>query len=92
MISFESVLASMTLGYCIGFGYLTAWDAFKLTRQARNPSRNLFAWMVWSEIVACMAMSVAAWLILHGLIKATYVIAAQNCPTCSQLIDIMITV
>lgn len=69
----DSVLASMTLGYVIGFGYLTAWDAYKLISKAKNPTRNLFTWMVCGLIFACVAMSVGAWLVLHDYIHISYV-------------------
>lgn len=69
----ESVLASMTLGYVLGFGYLTGWDAYKLITKAKNPARNLFTWMVCGLIFACVAMSVGAWLVIHDYIHVSYV-------------------
>lgn len=66
-----SVLASMTFGYTIGFGYLTAWDAYKLIKKAKNPFRNVFTWMVCGVIFACVAMSVGAWLVIHDYIHVS---------------------
>ncbi|KAE9967660.1 hypothetical protein BLS_005756 [Venturia inaequalis] len=66
-----SVIASVTLGYVVGFGYLTGWDAYKLITKAKNPARNLFTWMTCGVIVACVTMSVVVWLTIHGYIRVS---------------------
>ncbi|OJD33153.1 uncharacterized protein BKCO1_3300088 [Diplodia corticola] len=65
-------IACVAAGFTIGFGYLTAWDAWKVTSSMRNPLRNLFVWMVWSELVVNAAMGIIAWLFLLGYIKSAF--------------------
>ncbi|KAL1638029.1 hypothetical protein SLS58_009050 [Diplodia intermedia] len=65
-------IACVAAGFTIGFGYLTAWDAWKVTSSMRDPLRNLFVWMVWSELVVNAAMGIIAWLFLLGYIESAF--------------------
>lgn len=65
-------IACVAAGFTLGFGYLTAWDAWKVTSSMRDPLRNLFVWMVWSELVVNAAMGIIAWLFLLGYIKSAF--------------------
>jgi len=72
MTSTDSKLSCIAFGFTLGFGYLTAWDAWKLTIRHRQPLRSMFIWMVWGEIIANLAIAIVAWLFLEGVIKPTF--------------------
>ncbi|EON66376.1 hypothetical protein W97_05473 [Coniosporium apollinis CBS 100218] len=69
MASTDSKISCIAFGFTIGFGYLTAWDAWKITAKHRSPLRSLFVWMVWCEIVVNLAIAIFAFLFLEGHIK-----------------------
>ncbi|GME56169.1 hypothetical protein GTA08_BOTSDO11893 [Neofusicoccum parvum] len=65
-------ISCVAAGFTLGFGYLTTWDAWKVTSSMRNPLRSLFVWMVWSELLVNAAMAIIAWLFLLGYIKSAF--------------------
>ncbi|KAF4312615.1 hypothetical protein GTA08_BOTSDO11893 [Botryosphaeria dothidea] len=65
-------ISCIAAGFTLGFGYLTTWDAYKVTSSMRNPVRSLFVWMVWSELAVNLAMAIIAWLFLLGYIKSAF--------------------
>ncbi|KAJ9635443.1 hypothetical protein H2199_008446 [Coniosporium tulheliwenetii] len=73
MASTDSKIACVAFGFTIGFGYLTAWDAWKITAKHRSPLRSLFIWMVWSEMLVNLVIAIVAFLFLEGHIKPSYV-------------------
>ncbi|KAF2141496.1 uncharacterized protein K452DRAFT_40231 [Aplosporella prunicola CBS 121167] len=72
MSSTDIKIASIAFGFTLGFGYLTAWDAWKMTMRNRNPLRSLFVWMVWGELAVNLAIAIMAWLFLEGVIKPIF--------------------
>lgn len=64
-------VSSIAFGFALGFGYLTAWDAWKITTKNRNPLRSVFVWMVWCELAANLAIAIVAWLFLEGVLPPT---------------------
>jgi len=72
MTSTDSKLSCIAFGFTLGFGYLTAWDAWKLTTRHRRPLRSMFIFMVWGEIIVNLAIAIVAWLFLEGVIKPTF--------------------
>ncbi|KKY27610.1 hypothetical protein UCDDS831_g00715 [Diplodia seriata] len=64
----DTKVASIALGFFLGFGYLTAWDAYKITARNRNPSRSLFVWMVWLELAANLTIAILTYLFLEGVL------------------------
>ncbi|OJD38124.1 uncharacterized protein BKCO1_500063 [Diplodia corticola] len=67
----DTKVSSIAFGFFLGFGYLTAWDAYKITARNRNPWRSLFVWMVWGELAANTAIAILAWLFLEGVLPPT---------------------
>ncbi|KAF2811140.1 uncharacterized protein BDZ99DRAFT_570400 [Mytilinidion resinicola] len=65
-------VSCIAFGFTLGFGYLTGWDAWKLTRKHRSPLRSMFIWMVWGELIVNLAIAIVAWLFLEGIIKPTF--------------------
>ncbi|KAF4305546.1 hypothetical protein SLS57_009067 [Botryosphaeria dothidea] len=68
----DTKVSSIAFGFFLGFGYLTAWDAFKISSKNRNPLRSLFVWMVWAELIANLAIAILAWLFLEGVLPPTF--------------------
>ncbi|CAG7554664.1 unnamed protein product [Fusarium equiseti] len=62
-------VASMALGFSLGFGFLTVWTAIKQTRRNRNPLRSSYIYMIWGEILANLAIGILAYLFLNNIIK-----------------------
>ncbi|KAF2220982.1 hypothetical protein BDZ85DRAFT_302196 [Elsinoe ampelina] len=66
-------IASIAWGFSMGFGFLTVWAAIKQTTAARRKhgTRRLntpYIWMIWLEIIVCLAFSIECWLYLAGII------------------------
>jgi uncharacterized membrane protein len=66
-------VASMALGFSLGFGFLTVWEAIKQTKRNRNPLRSAYIYMIWGEIVANAGLGVLGYLFLNGVIQPGYV-------------------
>jgi len=61
-------LANAAAGFTIGFGILTTWEAIKQTRQLKTPSRSVYIYMVWGEIIANLGILISCWLLLNNKI------------------------
>lgn len=70
----DIMLASLALGFTIGFGFLTTWEAIKQTRSARAPLQCVYIWMVWGEILANVTFAIAGYMVLCAIIAISYVI------------------
>ncbi|KAI0155218.1 hypothetical protein GGR57DRAFT_511669 [Xylariaceae sp. FL1272] len=64
-------VAALAMGFTIGFGFLTVWEAIKQTRRNKNPLRSMFIYMIWGEIAANVGIGIMAWLFLDGTLKAS---------------------
>ncbi|KAF4997978.1 hypothetical protein FGRMN_3498 [Fusarium graminum] len=64
-------LASIALGFTLGFGMLTVWEAYKQTRRNRNPLRSTYIYMLWGEIIANLCITIIGWVFLDGIIGPT---------------------
>jgi len=70
-------IASIAWGFSIGFGFLTTWKAIKQTadiqrRYGVSKLNSPYIWMIWLEIVVCLAFSVICWLHVYGVIPPRY--------------------
>ncbi|KAL4731515.1 hypothetical protein ACLX1H_000485 [Fusarium chlamydosporum] len=61
-------IASMAMGFTLGFGLLTVWEAWKQTRRNRNPLRSTYIYMLWGEIAANLIIAIIGWIFLDGLL------------------------
>lgn len=43
----DQIVASLAVGFTLGFGFLTVWEAIKQTRRSKNPRRSIYIYMVW---------------------------------------------
>jgi hypothetical protein len=69
----DLIIASIAWGFTLGFGFLTTWTALKQTLQVygRYGVKRLnspYVWMIWLEILVCLAFSIICWLFLLGKI------------------------
>ncbi|KAL4727840.1 hypothetical protein ACLX1H_004530 [Fusarium chlamydosporum] len=62
-------VASMALGFSLGFGFLTVWEAIKQTRRNRSPLRSAYIYMIWGEILANVGIGILGYLFLNGIIN-----------------------
>ncbi|KAF5862315.1 hypothetical protein ETB97_011839 [Aspergillus alliaceus] len=63
-------LAGVAAGFTLGFGFLTVWNAIKLTRAHPTPYKSPFFIMVWGEIFVNLAIGIIGWLFLERVIPA----------------------
>lgn len=71
-------VASVALGFSLGFGFLTVWEAMKQTRRNRSPLRSTYIYMIWGEIIANLGIGILGYLFLNGIIQPGYV-SMRNC-------------
>ena len=64
-------LAALAVGFNIGFGFLTVWEAIKQTQRNRNPLRSAYIYMVWGEIAVNTIIVIIGWLFFHEKIGPT---------------------
>ncbi|KAK7729987.1 hypothetical protein SLS53_009102 [Cytospora paraplurivora] len=43
----DHIVASLAVGFTLGFGLLTVWEAIKQTRRSKNPRRSAYIYMIW---------------------------------------------
>lgn len=67
----DQMVASLAVGFTLGFGLLTVWEAIKQTRRSKNPRRSVYIYMIWGEIVTNCTILVLANLLFHGIVGAT---------------------
>uniref|UniRef100_A0A0D2XSV6 Integral membrane protein n=1 Tax=Fusarium oxysporum (strain Fo5176) TaxID=660025 RepID=A0A0D2XSV6_FUSOF len=78
-------VASMALGFSLGFGFLTVWQAIKQTKRNRNPLRSAYIYMIWGEIAANVGLGILGYLFLNGVIKPGISIIAESRQTIQRL-------
>lgn len=71
-------VASICWGFTLGFGFLTTWEAMRQSLRARDPLRSTYVWMIWLELLVCLAFSIICWIHLDGGIPPRYVIYTQR--------------
>ncbi|KAH0292379.1 hypothetical protein M436DRAFT_61018 [Aureobasidium namibiae CBS 147.97] len=64
-------LAAAAAGFSLGFGLLTVVRAYKQTRANRAPSRSVYIYMLWGEILANLILGILTWLYLKDVVKTT---------------------
>ncbi|TGO27157.1 hypothetical protein BPAE_0046g00190 [Botrytis paeoniae] len=68
--SADLAIASIAFGWTLGFGWLTAWTAYKQTRRVRQRYgitrvHTPYVVMIWSELAVCLAFAIICWLHLY---------------------------
>lgn len=43
----DMIVSSLAVGFTLGFGLLTVWEAIKQTRRSKNPRRSVYIYMIW---------------------------------------------
>ncbi|KAH7143714.1 hypothetical protein EDB81DRAFT_796219 [Dactylonectria macrodidyma] len=64
-------VAAMAVGFTIGFGFLTTWEAIKQTKRNRNPLRSTYIYMLWGEIIANLGIMVIGWIWIDKVVEST---------------------
>lgn len=70
-------IASLALGFTVGFGFLTTWTAIRQTadiqrRYGYSRLNSPYVWMIWLEILVCLIFAVICWLHLNHIIPPRY--------------------
>ncbi|KAI0206208.1 hypothetical protein F4808DRAFT_469404 [Astrocystis sublimbata] len=73
----DIIIASIALGFTLGFGLLTTWTATRQTwvaykRTGRMVLHNVYIRMVWGEIIVCLVFSVMCFMHLRGKISPCF--------------------
>ncbi|KAI1752482.1 hypothetical protein F4782DRAFT_530348 [Xylaria castorea] len=73
----DIIIASIALGFTLGFGQLTTWTAMRQTWVAykntgRKVFRNVYIRMIWGGIIVCLAFSIICFLHLKGIIPPCF--------------------
>ncbi|KAI0970223.1 hypothetical protein F4678DRAFT_133241 [Xylaria arbuscula] len=74
----DLIIASIALGFTIGFGQLTTWKVMRQTWQAYRRTglrvlRNVYIWMIWGEVLVCLAFSIICFLYIRRIILPSFV-------------------
>jgi hypothetical protein len=75
----DLIIAGICWGFTLGFSWLTAWTAVKQTWQVWKRTkggiwRNAYVWMIWLEILVCLAFGIICFLHLRGIIPPRQVL------------------
>lgn len=63
----------------MAFATSAAYLALKQTRNSRRPSRNLYVWMIWIELVACIVIALECILFLLYKIQPSFYFFMSIC-------------
>lgn len=63
-------VASLAVGFTLGFGLLTVWEAIKQTRRSKNPRGSAYVYMIWGQILANIGILVLGNLVFYGIIES----------------------
>lgn len=64
-------IALIAWGFSLGFGYLTAYKAFKQTMRvdAAVRWRSLYVWLIWIDIFASFGFGIGGWFFMQQHVK-----------------------
>ena len=43
----DQIVGSTAVGFTLGLGLLTVWEAIKQTKRSKNPRRSAYIYMIW---------------------------------------------
>lgn len=66
----DQSIGSLAVGFSLGFGFLTVWEAIKQTTRSKNPRRSAYIYMIWGEIAANIGILILGYLLFHDLVPA----------------------
>lgn len=64
----DQTIAALAVGFSLGFGFLTVWEAIKQTTRSKNPRRSPYIYMIWGEIVANIAILILGYCLFRGVV------------------------
>ncbi|KAI1307753.1 hypothetical protein F5Y03DRAFT_405404 [Xylaria venustula] len=73
----DLVIAALAFGFTLGFGQLTTWKVMRQTWQAYKRTglrvlRNVYIWMIWGEVLVCLAFSIICFLYVRRIILPSH--------------------
>ncbi|KAM5345952.1 hypothetical protein ACJ41O_011813 [Fusarium nematophilum] len=74
---YDLIIASLAWGFTLGIGWLTTWAAVKQTSEVYKRRRfavfrNAYVWMIWLEILVCLAFGIICFMYLLGAIPPSF--------------------
>lgn len=66
----DETVGAIAVGFSLGFGFLTVWEAVKQTRRSKNPRRSPYIAMVWGELLANLVILILGFLFFKGVLTA----------------------
>lgn len=66
----DQTVAALAVGFSLGFGFLTVWEAIKQTTRSKNPRRSPYIYMIWGEIAANVAILILGYCLFRGVVDA----------------------
>lgn len=66
----DQTVAALAVGFSLGFGFLTVWEAIKQTTRSKNPRRSPYIYMIWGEITANVAILILGYCLFRGVVAA----------------------
>lgn len=73
------IIATVVFGLAIFFATTAAITAVRHTKAARDPWRSAYIWMIWTELVACIAIAVECLLYLLYVIRPSFYFFMSIC-------------
>ncbi|KAJ4385771.1 hypothetical protein N0V93_010202 [Gnomoniopsis smithogilvyi] len=67
----DETVGAIAVGFSLGFGFLTVWEAIKQTRRSKNPRRSPYIAMVWGELLANIIILILGYLFFKGVLTAS---------------------
>lgn len=67
----DETVGALAVGFSLGFGFLTFWEAIKQTRRSKNPRRSPYIAMVWGELLANVVILILGYLFFKGVLTPT---------------------
>lgn len=68
--SMDGTVGAMAVGFTLGLGLLTVWEAIKQTMRSKNPRRSPYVVMIWGELLANVGILILGYLLFKGVVAA----------------------
>ncbi|GME27147.1 hypothetical protein GTA08_BOTSDO10248 [Neofusicoccum parvum] len=64
--------ATAVWGLTLVWGGICTWQSWGQTKQARNPVRSVYIWLVWLELLVSLIMGAECWIFMLRLIHPSF--------------------
>lgn len=71
--------ATAVWGLTLVWGGICTWQSWGQTKQARNPVRSVYIWLVWLELLVSLIMGAECWIFMLRLIHPSFMFYFTIC-------------